>query len=110
MAAVKTVLVWMAVCALLGVVASTFFATQVVGWYNQPGGGSAAMCNCSELAHTTVTQIIQWQVGGLATGAVGGLVAGVMFVRWRRLKAKAALALKPAAVSDAAPPSEAPKG
>ena len=92
MAILKRLSIFMSVFALVGVVGVTAATPSVLGWYNSPGGGGGAMCNCVELARTTATNIIQTQLVGLLVGALSGLALGVFMVARQRKHDAALLA------------------
>ena len=85
----KTVLIAMLVGGLLGNWVAAFAGQRLSVWYNQPGSGTNALCNCRELAENVTGMLLKWQFWGLLAGAVVGLLAAVLFWTTRRGKAPA---------------------
>jgi hypothetical protein len=86
---VKTVLVYMMIGALLGVVAASFIVPPVLAWYNKTGNISPnnpvqTLCDLPELIHYTSVRIIRGQLIGAGIGALVFLFPGVTSARRRR--------------------------
>jgi len=62
--------------AILGLFATSLLAAAYLPWYNSPGVGQA-LCNCSELVHSTVSSLLHAQLGG---ATAGGVLLDVVYV------------------------------
>ena len=92
MASVKTVVLFLLLGAVLGVVVADFVAPAIIAWDHTPRSGQA-LCNCSEIAHSVSMELIKWQAICAAIGGLGLGVLGVLFeVRQRKKAAPAAAA------------------
>ena len=91
MASVKTVVLFLLVGAVLGVVVMDFIAPAAIAWDHTPRSGQA-LCNCGELAHSVATELIKWQAIGAAIGGIGLMVLGILWEVRQRKKAPAAAA------------------
>ena len=91
MASVKTVVLFLLVGAVLGVVVVDFIAPAAIAWDHTPAAGSA-LCNCGETAHNVANAMIKWQAVGAAIGGISFLVLGVIWEVRQRKKAPAAAA------------------
>jgi len=85
----KTVLVYMMIGALLGVVAASFVVPPVLAWYNKagnisPGRSVETLCDLPELIRYTSARILRGQLIGAGIGAFIFLFPGVTSVRRRR--------------------------
>ena len=85
----KTVLVYMMIGAILGVVAASFIVPPVLAWYNKTGNISPnhpveTLCDLPELIRYTSALIIRGQLIGAGIGAFVFLFPGVSSVRRRR--------------------------
>lgn len=94
MSTFKTLMTSLVAGALLGEVVATLLASAVIPWWNTPGQGQA-MCECSKIAHDTVTSLISYQLYGAAVGGVLFLVLGGFIVRARGQKLKATGGIAP---------------
>ncbi len=86
MAIVKRVLELIAVGALLGAIAGTFWARTFIPWYETPGELSKStqqLCNMPELVRGTIDKVVKDQLVGAGAGAVLLLVAGGLIMRAR---------------------------
>ena len=86
MSAVKRVLVFMMVGAILGAVAASFIVPPVLGWYNEPGAISPGkqvetLCNIPELIRYTSSRLLRGQLIGAAIGALVFLFPGILSAR-----------------------------
>jgi hypothetical protein len=101
MNSLKTVLVFMMMGALLGVVVASLIVPPLLSWYNEPGaispGRVETLCNLPELIRYTSTRLIRGQLIGAGLGAFLFMIPGVMTVR-RRSAAATAPAEVPASV------------
>jgi len=84
----KTVLIWMLTCALLGVVAASFIVPPALSWYAEPGGapgqGVQSLVQIPEVMKYTTAKLLRGQFIGGAIGAVAGLVLAIMTRSKRR--------------------------
>lgn len=88
MNSLKTVLVFMMMGVLLGVVVASLIVPPILSWYNEPGAIAPGrqvetLCNLPELIHYTSERLIRGQLIGALVGALLFLVPGVMTVRRR---------------------------
>lgn len=90
MASVKTIVLFVLVGAILGVVVVDFIAPGAIAWDHTPASGQA-LCNCGEVSHSVAMSMIKWQGIGAAVGGLGFLALGILF-EVRRKKAPAATA------------------
>ena len=90
MAQVRTVLVFILVGALAGVLLVSLLGPRVLEWFNTPMMPTA-QCLCGDVARQAST-IITYQMRGMLVGAVSGLIAGIAFVVMRRKKPETAAA------------------
>jgi hypothetical protein len=93
MGAVKKLLIFALVGALLGDLAAILIAPTVLAWYATPAGGGQALCDCVLIVRGTTRDFIRSQAIGAGSGAVIFLLAGIIF--WR-VRAKRAAAAPPA--------------
>jgi uncharacterized membrane protein YeaQ/YmgE (transglycosylase-associated protein family) len=80
----KSLLIWILLGALLGIVAASFVVPPMLSWYNEAGylakeGQPAAMVNLPEVVKYSTTRLIRGQFIGGAIGAVIFLVLGLAF-------------------------------
>jgi hypothetical protein len=85
----KTVLVFMMMGALLGVVIASLLVPPILSWYNEPGAIAPGrqietLCNLPELIRYTSARLIRGQLIGAGVGAFLFMIPGVMTVRRRR--------------------------
>ena len=95
MGTVRTVLVFMMIGAILGIVVASLVVPPVLAWYNAPGaikpGGSVeTLCNLPDLIRYTSRRLILGQLIGAAIGALAFLFPGVVWARRRATPATAA--------------------
>ncbi len=86
MSAVRRVLVFMMVGAIVGAVAASFIVPPVLGWYNEPGAISPGkqvetLCNIPELIRYTSSRLLRGQLIGAAIGALVFLFPGILSAR-----------------------------
>jgi hypothetical protein len=84
----RTVLVFMLVGALLGVVVASLVVPPVLAWYNEPGAISPGqkvetLCNLPDLIRYTSRRLLLGQLIGAAVGALVFLFPGLMVSRRR---------------------------
>lgn len=91
MASVKTIVLFVLVGAILGVIVVDFIAPGAIAWDHTPASGQA-LCNCGEVSHSVAMSMIKWQGIGAAIGGVGFLVLGILFEVRQRKKTPAATA------------------
>jgi len=80
----KSLLIWILLGALLGIVAASFVVPPMLSWYNEAGylakeGQPAAMVNLPEVVKYTTTRLIRGQLIGGAIGAALFFVLGLAF-------------------------------
>ena len=88
MSAVKTVLVFVMVGAILGTVIASFVVPPMLSWYNEPGAISAGkevstICNIPELIRYTSKRVFVGQGIGAGVGGFLFLLLGIASVRRR---------------------------
>jgi len=86
MNAMKRVLIFMMVGAIVGAVAASFIVPPVLGWYNEPGAISPGkqvetLCNIPELIRYTSSRLLRGQLIGAAIGALVFLFPGILSAR-----------------------------
>jgi hypothetical protein len=91
----KSLLIWILLGALLGMVAASFVVPPMLSWYNEAGylakeGQPAAMVNLPEVVKYATSRLIRGQFIGGAIGAVLFFVLGLAFGGKGRQRAKAA--------------------
>ena len=91
----KTVLVYMMVGAILGVIVASFVVPPVLAWYNEPGQISPGkpvetLCNLPDLIRYASRRLLWGQLIGAGVGAVVFLFPGVFAMQRRRRQAEAA--------------------
>lgn len=77
MVLMKKLLMFVAVGALLGMVAGSFIGPKYAEGY-QPPSRDAALCNCLDTARDAARAVIQVQLISAAVGAVVFLIFGVV--------------------------------
>jgi len=79
--------------ALAGVLGASYFGPGYIAtrWANNTS------CLCAENGRQSAEMLIDFQMKGLLIGALGGLVAGIAFVVWRKRAKKAPAATTPPA-------------
>lgn len=90
MSTFKTLMTFLVAGVLLGEVVATLLASAIIPWWNTPGQGQA-MCECSKIAHDTVTSLISYQIYGAAVGGVLFLALGAFIVRARGQRLKTSM-------------------
>ncbi|WP_426756562.1 hypothetical protein [Myxococcus sp. Y35] len=88
MNAAKTLLNFVLVGALLGVVVASWMGPNYLGWYNETPYATQTMCNLPEVIRKTSADLISYQVIGGGVGAALFLVLGVLFVRRTHRRAR----------------------
>ena len=88
MGAVRTVLVFVLVGAVLGAVAASFIVPPVLSWYNEPGAVAPGrqietICNLPEMIRYTSSRLLRGQLIGAALGALLFLYPGIAAARRR---------------------------
>jgi hypothetical protein len=90
MATVKTVLLFLLLGAVLGVLGVSFVAPGYLQWDNTPSSGQA-LCDCGKTTREVATRLLTAQAEAGGVGAVLGLVLGIVIeVRARKKSAPAA--------------------
>ncbi len=62
----------------LGAVIASLAAPSFLAWYNVPGAGDA-LCNCKELAHSSIDSLLHTQMVGAGIG-IAICVAGAVLL------------------------------
>ena len=78
MSAIRNVLLWIFFGALAGVWTGALVAHQFVPWFNTPGSGIVAQCECHQLSVDTVNRTLTYELVGMIAGAAGFLVIGLV--------------------------------
>ena len=86
MASVKTVVLFLLIGAVLGVVVIDFVAPPAIVWDHTPRSGQA-LCNCGEVSHDVAMAMIRWQAIGAALGGIAFGVLGILYEVRQRKKA-----------------------
>jgi len=94
---VKSILLWILVGALLGVVAASFVVPPMLSWYNESGylsqnGQPAAMVNLPQVVRYATSRLIRGQAIGAGIGAIVFFVLGLAFGGRRRKGSETATA------------------
>jgi hypothetical protein len=97
-----TVLFFMMVGALVGVVAASFIVPPILSWYNEPGAIAPGrqvetLCNLPELIRYTSARLLRGQLIGAALGAVLFMFPGIMISGRRAAAALETTAVQPKA-------------
>ncbi|HJQ83177.1 MAG TPA: hypothetical protein VKA21_03815 [Candidatus Binatia bacterium] len=84
----KTVLTFMLIGALVGVVVASFVVPPVLAWYNEPGAINAehrveTICNLPDLIRYTSKRLLLGQAIGAGVGALVFLFPGLAMRRRR---------------------------
>jgi hypothetical protein len=101
---VKTTLIFVLAGALLGIAIASWIVPPALAWYTTPGGlprgaEMQAVVQISEVIRYSMSRLIRGQLIGAGSGAVLGLVAG-MVLDVRRRRRTATLGAGPAADRD----------
>ena len=84
MATVKTILLFVLLGVVLGVVGVSLVAPGYLQWDNTPSTG-AALCDCADVTRKTASRLLTAQAEGGGVGAVLFLILGVVIeVRGRK--------------------------
>ncbi len=88
MGAVKAVLVFMMLGAIVGAVVASFVVPPILGWYNapgaiKPGGPVESICNLPEVIRYTANRLLLGQLIGALLGALAFLFPGMAWARRR---------------------------
>lgn len=78
MSAVRNILLWIFFGALVGVWTGGLVAQKFVPWFNTPGTGIVAQCECHQLSLDTVNRTLTYQLVGMVAGAAAFLVIGLV--------------------------------
>jgi hypothetical protein len=78
MRVVRSVLWWVLIGALVGTWAGGLVARSFVPWFNTPGAGIMSQCACEPLAISSVSHTLQFELGGMFSGAVLALALGLV--------------------------------
>ncbi|MCP3065477.1 hypothetical protein LXT21_42610 [Myxococcus sp. K38C18041901] len=97
MNAAKTLLNFVLLGTLLGVLVASWVGPNYLGWYNETPLATQTMCNLPEVIRNVTTDLIHYQTIGAGVGALVFLVLGVLFVLRANRKAKDLGAPPPAA-------------
>jgi hypothetical protein len=84
MSAVRNVLLWILFGALGGMWVGGLVAQRVVPWFNTPGAGIVAQCECHQISVDTVDRVLSYELIGMIAGAVVFLVLGLVLRAGRR--------------------------
>jgi hypothetical protein len=84
---IRRVLNFVIAGALLGVLLVSYVGPPYIKWDSSgSGAGVDARCLCAETARQGADKIIAYQMNGLAAGAVGGMLIGMLWAFMRRGK------------------------
>jgi hypothetical protein len=102
----KTLVIWVLVGALAGIVVAAFVVPPALSWYTAPGGlpqGTQiqALVEIPEVIRYATGRLIRGQMIGAAVGAVLGIVIGLM--TRRRATPPPPIAVEPVGVSPVTP-------
>jgi hypothetical protein len=90
----KSLLIWVLLGALLGMIAASFIVPPMLSWYNEAGylakeGQPAAMVNLPEVVKYATTRLIRGQFIGGGIGAALFFVLGLVFAGRGRKRPRA---------------------
>lgn len=88
MALLRTLVSFLSVGAVVGMLATSYIGARFLPWYNAPGEGKA-LCDCADNTRTTAQAIFHYQLIGAGVGSALGIGGGIAFAVVRRRKAKA---------------------
>ena len=89
MSAAKSILAFMLIGAVLGVVVASFVVPPALAWYNQTGKIAGerpveTLCNVPELIRYATTRLLEGQLVGAGVGAgLFGLLGAILRMRRR---------------------------
>jgi hypothetical protein len=86
MSAIRNVLLWVFFGALAGVWAGALAAEKFVPWFNTPGSGIVAQCECHQISVDTINRTLTWEVIGMVVGGVVFLVLALVLGAGRSKK------------------------
>lgn len=78
MSAIRNVLLWIFFGALAGVWTGALVAQRFVPWFNTPGSGIVAQCECHQLSVDTVNRTLTYELVGMVVGAAGFLIISLV--------------------------------
>ena len=83
MSRTTTILLYMLIGALVGVVGASLVVPPFLSWYNEPGAINAGkqvetLCNIPELIHYTASRLLRGQLIGAVIGALLGLIPALI--------------------------------
>ena len=86
MSRTTTILLYMMIGALIGVVTASFVVPPFLSWYNEPGAINAGkevqtLCNIPELIQYVSSRLLRGQLIGAIIGALLGVVPALMHSR-----------------------------
>ncbi len=91
----KSLVIWILLGALLGMIAASFIVPPMLSWYNEAGylakeGQPAAMVNLPEVVKYATSRLIRGQFIGGGIGAALFFVLGLVFAGRGRKRPRAA--------------------
>lgn len=87
MALLRTLVSFLSVGAVLGMLAASYIGARFLPWYNAPAQGQA-LCDCADITRKTSQAVLYYQLVGAGVGAGLGIAGGITFAVMRRKKAK----------------------
>jgi len=92
MSAIRNILLWILFGALAGVWAGALVAQKFVPWFNTPGSGIVAQCECHQISVDTISRTLSYELIGMVVGAIVFLVLALVLGagRSRRVEPPAA--------------------
>lgn len=88
MNAAKTLLNFVLLGTLLGILVASWVGPNYLGWYNETPLATQTMCNLPEVIRNVTSDLIHYQTIGAGVGALAFLVLGVLFVLRANRKAR----------------------
>jgi hypothetical protein len=86
MSAIRNVLLWVFFGALVGIWAGGLVAEKFVPWFNTPGSGIVAQCECHQISVDTINRTLSYELIGMVVGGVVFLVLGLVLGAGRSKK------------------------
>lgn len=83
MATLKTLLTFMLVGALLGLLGASWVGPSFLAWNNTADLATTTQCNLPEVVERVTARLLYYQAVGAAVGAVAFLALGAVVVRRR---------------------------
>ena len=86
MSAIRNVLLWVFFGGLVGMWAGGLVAQKFVPWFNTPGSGIVAQCECHQISVDTINRTLTYEFIGMAIGGAVFLVLSLVLGAGRSKK------------------------